>query len=107
MAPHKFVIKCGNFVVLVDLHVLPLGGRVDASWFTADRVKEVTGLVRDAVDQRVKLYIESLNTPRRAKQKKELPPAKSLFAKGDTPNRIPVPKDRTSTVTSPESKLRN
>ncbi|KAM6997960.1 protein SLX4IP [Tautogolabrus adspersus] len=84
MAPLKFVIKCGNFAVLVDLHVLPLGGREDASWFTTDHVEEVTALVRDAVDQRVKQYTESLHTRRQAKQKKELPPAKSLFAKGES-----------------------
>lgn len=34
-----FVLQCGNFAVLVDLHVLPPGGEEDASWFTADRVE--------------------------------------------------------------------
>ncbi|KAG7242459.1 hypothetical protein INR49_009910, partial [Caranx melampygus] len=31
--------KCGNFAVLVDLHVLPLGGQEDASWFTTDHIE--------------------------------------------------------------------
>ncbi|XP_034537409.1 protein SLX4IP [Notolabrus celidotus] len=82
MAPLKFVIKCGNFAVLVDLHVLPLGGQVDASWFTTDHVEEVTALVRDAVDQRVKQYADSLHNRKQAKQKKELAPAAALSAEG-------------------------
>ncbi|XP_060943903.1 protein SLX4IP [Limanda limanda] len=82
MAPHKFVIKCGNFAVLVDLHVLPLGGQEDASWFTMEHVEEVTGLVQDAVDQRVKQYTESLHNRRQLKQKKELASASAFFVKG-------------------------
>ncbi|XP_074532670.1 protein SLX4IP [Halichoeres trimaculatus] len=82
MAPLKFVIKCGNFAVLVDLHVLPLGGQEDASWFTTDHIEEVTALVRDAVDQRVKQYTDSLHNRKQAKQKKELAPAAALFVKG-------------------------
>lgn len=34
-----FVLQCGNFAVLVDLHVLPPGSGEDASWFTADCVE--------------------------------------------------------------------
>lgn len=34
-----FVLQCGNFAVLVDLHVLPLGGGEDASWFTTDHIE--------------------------------------------------------------------
>lgn len=34
-----FVLQCGNFAVLVDLHVLPLGGREDAGWFPADHIQ--------------------------------------------------------------------
>ncbi|XP_059214813.1 protein SLX4IP [Centropristis striata] len=82
MAPHKFVIKCGNFAVLVDLHVLPLGGQEDASWFTTDHIEEVTALVRDSVDQRVKQYTVSHHNKRQPKQKKELPPASAFFVKG-------------------------
>lgn len=37
-----FVLQCGNFAVLVDLHVLPLGGREDTSWFTADHIEVQT-----------------------------------------------------------------
>ncbi|XP_051231244.1 protein SLX4IP isoform X2 [Dicentrarchus labrax] len=81
MAPIKFVIKCGNFAVLVDLHVLPLGSQEDASWFTTDHIEEVTALVRDAVDQRVKQYTESLHVKRQPKQKKELAPASAFFVK--------------------------
>lgn len=34
-----FVLQCGNFAVLVDLHVLPLGSQKDASWFTVAHVE--------------------------------------------------------------------
>lgn len=34
-----FVLQCGNFAVLVDLHILPLGGQEDASWFTTDHIE--------------------------------------------------------------------
>ncbi|XP_061766567.1 protein SLX4IP isoform X2 [Nerophis ophidion] len=81
MAPLKFVIKCGNFAVLVDLYVLPLGGQEDASWFTTSHIEEVTSLVRDAVDQRVKQYIESSYNRRPAKHKKELAPASAFIVK--------------------------
>uniref|UniRef100_A0A673BWF8 SLX4 interacting protein n=1 Tax=Sphaeramia orbicularis TaxID=375764 RepID=A0A673BWF8_9TELE len=37
-----FVLQCGNFAVLVDLHVLPLGGQEDASWFTTDHIEVKT-----------------------------------------------------------------
>ncbi|XP_039994909.1 protein SLX4IP [Xiphias gladius] len=82
MALRKFVIKCGNFAVLVDLHVLPLGGQDDASWFTTDHIEEVTALVQDAVDQRVKQYTESLHNRKQLKQKKELAPDSAFFVKG-------------------------
>ncbi|XP_008760483.1 protein SLX4IP isoform X5 [Rattus norvegicus] len=37
MASKKFVIKCGNFAVLVDLHVLPQGSNKDSSWFSEQK----------------------------------------------------------------------
>ncbi|XP_038593068.1 protein SLX4IP isoform X2 [Micropterus salmoides] len=88
MAPLKFVIKCGNFAVLVDLHVLPLGGQEDASWFPTDHIEEVTALVRGAVEQRVKQYTESLHKKRQPKQKKELAPASAFFVKGKNFNLV-------------------
>ncbi|XP_076600014.1 protein SLX4IP [Chaetodon auriga] len=88
MAPLKFVIKCGNFAVLVDLQVLPLGGQEDGSWFTTDHIEEVTALVRDAVDQRVKQYTESLHNRRQPKQKKELAPASAFSVKGKNFNLV-------------------
>ncbi|XP_054456555.1 protein SLX4IP [Anoplopoma fimbria] len=88
MAPLKYAIKCGNFAVLVDLHVLPLGGQEDTSWFTADHIQEVTALVRDSVDQRVRQYTESLHNRRQPKQKKELVPASVFFVKGENFNLV-------------------
>lgn len=37
-----FVLQCGNFAVLVDLHILPLGGQEDTSWFTTDNIEVQT-----------------------------------------------------------------
>ncbi|XP_054654334.1 protein SLX4IP [Dunckerocampus dactyliophorus] len=88
MAPLKFVIKCGNFAVLVDLHVLPLGGQEDASWFTTSYIEEVTTLVRDAVDQRVKLYTESFLHRKQPKHRKELAPASTFIVKGKNFNLV-------------------
>nr|XP_020456744.1 protein SLX4IP [Monopterus albus] len=82
MAPLKFSIKCGNFAVLVDLHILPLGGQEDTSWFTTDHIEEVTLLIRDAVDQRVKQHTVSLRNRRQPNQKKELAPASPFFVRG-------------------------
>ncbi|XP_068184386.1 protein SLX4IP [Antennarius striatus] len=75
-------MKCGNFAVLVDLHVLPLGSKEDSSWFTADHIEDVTALVRDCLDQRVKQYTESLHNKRQFKQKKEQVPGSAFFVKG-------------------------
>ncbi|XP_019726130.1 protein SLX4IP isoform X2 [Hippocampus comes] len=88
MAPHKFVIKCGNFAVLVDLHVLPLGSQEDASWFTTSHIEEVTTLIRDAVAQRVERYSESFLKGRQPKNKKELAPATAFTVKGKNFNLI-------------------
>ncbi|XP_041866577.1 protein SLX4IP [Melanotaenia boesemani] len=88
MAPLKFVIKCGNFAVLVDLHVLPLGDQKDTSWFTTGYIKEVTALVRDAVELRVKQYSELLHTRRQLKPKKELAPASAFLVKGENFNLV-------------------
>ncbi|XP_077351128.1 protein SLX4IP isoform X2 [Festucalex cinctus] len=88
MAPLKFAIKCGNFAVLVDLHVLPLGSQEDASWFTPSHIEEVTTLIRDAVDQRVKQYAESFQKGRQPKTKKELAPASAFIAKGKNFNLV-------------------
>ncbi|KAK2824107.1 hypothetical protein Q5P01_021282 [Channa striata] len=82
MAPLKFAIKCGNFAVLVDLHVLPLGSQEDTSWFPTGNTEEVAALVRDAVDERVKQYTETLHNRKQPKQKKELAPASAFSVKG-------------------------
>lgn len=46
-------------------------------------LQEVTSLVQDAVDKRVKQYTESLKRRRQPKQMKELAPASALFVKGN------------------------
>ncbi|XP_022522920.2 protein SLX4IP [Astyanax mexicanus] len=77
----KFVIKCGSFAVLVDLHVLPQSGEESSSsWFSEEHREEVSALIKDAVDQRVRQFLEARQGP--TKQKKELSPHNPLCIKG-------------------------
>nr|XP_025950410.1 protein SLX4IP isoform X2 [Dromaius novaehollandiae] len=59
MASSKFVIKCGNFAVLVDVHILPQGSSKDTSWFSDHEKEEVCMLLEDVVASRVKHYLEA------------------------------------------------
>ncbi|XP_029558121.1 protein SLX4IP, partial [Salmo trutta] len=85
MAPHKVVVKCGSYAVLLDLQIIgPLGrgSPQETSWFTMEHTEEVTNLVRDAVDRRVRLYIDCLHKRGQPKHKRELPHANPLCVKG-------------------------
>ncbi|XP_072526392.1 protein SLX4IP [Salminus brasiliensis] len=79
MQPSKFVVKCRNFAVLVDLHVLPLPGQNGSTWFSQEHKEEVSTLVKDAVEQRVRQFLEG-----HSKQRKELSPHNPLCIKGRT-----------------------
>ncbi|XP_054484894.1 protein SLX4IP isoform X2 [Agelaius phoeniceus] len=59
MASNKFVIKCGNFAVLVDVHILPQGSSKDTSWFSDHEKEEVCKLLEEVVASRVKHYLEA------------------------------------------------
>ncbi|XP_074392679.1 protein SLX4IP isoform X2 [Zonotrichia albicollis] len=59
MASNKFVIKCGNFAVLVDVHILPQGSSKDTSWFSDHEKEEVCRLLEEVVASRVKHYLEA------------------------------------------------
>uniref|UniRef100_A0A8C3PS71 SLX4 interacting protein n=1 Tax=Calidris pygmaea TaxID=425635 RepID=A0A8C3PS71_9CHAR len=59
MASNKFVIKCGNFAVLVDVHILPEGSSKDTSWFSDHEKEEVCTLLEEVVASRVKYYLEA------------------------------------------------
>ncbi|XP_041273070.1 protein SLX4IP isoform X2 [Onychostruthus taczanowskii] len=59
MASNKFVIKCGNFAVLVDVHILPQGSIKDTSWFSDHEKEEVCKLLEEVVASRVKHYLEA------------------------------------------------
>ncbi|XP_008057773.1 protein SLX4IP [Carlito syrichta] len=58
MASKKFAVKCGNFAVLVDLHVVPQGSNTDTSWFSEQKKEEVCLLLKETIDSRVKEYLE-------------------------------------------------
>ncbi|XP_030887704.1 protein SLX4IP isoform X3 [Leptonychotes weddellii] len=50
--------ECGNFAVLVDLHILPQGSNKDTSWFSEQKKEEVCLLLKETIDSRVKEYLE-------------------------------------------------
>lgn len=58
MASKKFAVKCGNFAVLVDLHILPQGSNKDTSWFSEQKKEEVCLLLKETIDSRVQEYLE-------------------------------------------------
>ncbi|XP_016407572.1 protein SLX4IP [Sinocyclocheilus rhinocerous] len=72
MQSSKFVGKCGNFAVLVDLHILPLGGQNNASWFSPEHRKEVGSLIRGALELRVRQFQEARYQKIQPKPRKDL-----------------------------------
>ncbi|XP_051507929.1 protein SLX4IP isoform X2 [Myxocyprinus asiaticus] len=82
MQSSKFVVKCGNFAVLVDLHILPLGSQDNASWFYPEHRKEVGSLIRYAVEQKVRQYQEARHLKIQPKPRKDLTLTSPLCLKG-------------------------
>ncbi|NXB04836.1 SLX4I protein, partial [Cnemophilus loriae] len=54
-----FAFQCGNFAVLVDVHILPQGSSKDTSWFSDHEKEEVCKLLEEVVASRVKHYLEA------------------------------------------------
>ncbi|NXW84329.1 SLX4I protein, partial [Alopecoenas beccarii] len=54
-----FFFQCGNFAVLVDVHILPEGSSKDTSWFSDHEKEEVCTLLEEVVASRVKHYLEA------------------------------------------------
>ncbi|CAH2255482.1 Hypothetical predicted protein [Pelobates cultripes] len=79
---NKLVIKCGNFAVLVDLHVLPQGTSKDTSWFSVQEKEEVCLLLKDTIESRVRQHIESHKQQAPLKSK-EYTQSNPLFLKGN------------------------
>ncbi|XP_068088589.1 protein SLX4IP isoform X2 [Hyperolius riggenbachi] len=78
---NKFVVKCGNFAVLVDLHVLPQGTSKDTSWFSDHEKEEICTLLRQTIETRVTQHMESRRLQGQVKCK-EYTQASPLFVKG-------------------------
>nr|XP_048311391.1 protein SLX4IP isoform X4 [Myodes glareolus] len=51
MASKKFAVKCGNFAVLVDLHIVAQGPNKDSSWFSEQK-KEVMAFRSQPISSR-------------------------------------------------------
>ncbi|XP_075060070.1 protein SLX4IP isoform X2 [Mixophyes fleayi] len=83
MMSNKLVVKCGNFAVLVDLHVLPQGTSKDTSWFSDHEKEEVCMLLKDTIESRVRRHIESRRQQGQVKHK-EYTQASPLFLKGNS-----------------------
>ncbi|NXP48991.1 SLX4I protein, partial [Heliornis fulica] len=72
-----FFFQCGNFAVLVDVHILPQGSSKDTSWFSDHEKEEVCMLLEEVVSSRVKHYLEA---PKRGQWKSvEHAPSGPLF----------------------------
>ncbi|NWV06853.1 SLX4I protein, partial [Ptilonorhynchus violaceus] len=54
-----FFFQCGNFAVLVDVHILPQGSSKDTSWFSDHEKEEVCMLLEEVVASRVQRYLEA------------------------------------------------
>ncbi|NXM71695.1 SLX4I protein, partial [Serilophus lunatus] len=54
-----FSFQCGNFAVLVNVHILPQGSSKDTSWFSDHEKEEVCRLLEEVVASRVKHYLEA------------------------------------------------
>ncbi|NXS57480.1 SLX4I protein, partial [Brachypteracias leptosomus] len=54
-----FFFQCGNFAVLVDVHILPQGSSKDTSWFSDHEKEELCKLLEEVVASRVKYYLEA------------------------------------------------
>ncbi|NXN77570.1 SLX4I protein, partial [Bombycilla garrulus] len=54
-----FFFQCGNFAVLVDVHILPQGSSKDTSWFSDHEKEEVCKLLEEVVASRVKHCLEA------------------------------------------------
>ncbi|KFV51978.1 Protein SLX4IP, partial [Gavia stellata] len=75
--------QCGNFAVLVDVHILPQGSSKDTSWFSDHEKEEVCTLLEEVVASRVKHYLEA---PKQRGQWKSMEHAASgpLFLTGNS-----------------------
>uniref|UniRef100_V9KTP8 Protein SLX4IP n=1 Tax=Callorhinchus milii TaxID=7868 RepID=V9KTP8_CALMI len=84
MISNKFTLKCGNFAVLVDLQILPRGASQDTSWFTEHHKEDVCVLLKEAVNLKIKRYLETRKQHGNPQPKlsKELTPSNPLCIKG-------------------------
>nr|XP_060641871.1 protein SLX4IP isoform X3 [Anolis sagrei ordinatus] len=82
MTSHKLAIKCGNYAVLVDVHIMPQDSNKDNVWFSDHKKEEIFMLLKETLDSRVAQY---LSTHKRPGQSKQVESAKEapLFLQAD------------------------
>ncbi|KAJ6659279.1 hypothetical protein lerEdw1_019325 [Lerista edwardsae] len=66
--PRTLYLKCGNFAVLVDFHIVPQDSRKDTTWFSDQKREEVCMLLKDTIDSRVKQYLKARKWHSQGKQ---------------------------------------
>ncbi|XP_023652047.2 protein SLX4IP [Paramormyrops kingsleyae] len=80
MSVSKFVVKCGNYAVLVDVQLLAPGAVRDPSWWADRHKEEVSALIQGAVEQRILGARHHKGPP---KARRELTPANPLSIEGE------------------------
>ncbi|XP_048863154.1 protein SLX4IP [Brienomyrus brachyistius] len=83
MSVSKFVVKCGNYAVLVDVQLLAPGAVRDPSWWANSHKEEVSALIQGAVEQRIAQFLEARRQKGPAKAQRELTPANPLSIEGE------------------------
>nr|XP_008114152.1 PREDICTED: protein SLX4IP isoform X6 [Anolis carolinensis] len=68
MTSHKLAIKCGNYAVLVDVHIMPQDSNKDNVWFSDHRKEEIFMLLKETLDSRVAQYLSTHKRPGQSKQ---------------------------------------
>ncbi|XP_072859370.2 protein SLX4IP isoform X2 [Pogona vitticeps] len=82
MTSYKLVIKCGNYAVLVDLHLMAPDSSEDNVWLSDQKREEICMLLKDTVDSRVKQYLRAHKRHGQGKQT-ESAKANPLFMQGN------------------------
>ncbi|XP_062813789.1 protein SLX4IP [Anolis carolinensis] len=68
MTSHKLAIKCGNYAVLVDVHIMPQDSNKDNVWFSDHKKEEIFMLLKETLDSRVAQYLSTHKRPGQSKQ---------------------------------------
>ncbi|XP_060113296.1 protein SLX4IP [Heteronotia binoei] len=83
MPCQKLVIKCGNFAILVDFHIMPQDSSEEARWFWNHRREEICLLLQGTVESRVEQFLEARKRHDQGKQRPEYTRETPVSLEGD------------------------